>query len=60
MELSRFDLTIIKRALSLLVQIARDTPDEKIIQSTENAVTDILTEYPNADCFLVQPNKLEE
>lgn len=60
MELSRFDLTIIKRALSLLVQIARDTPDEKIIQSTENAVTDILTEYPNTNVFLVQPDELEE
>ena len=60
MELSRFDLTIIKRALSLLVQIARDTPDEKIIQSTENAVTDILTEYPNASVFEVKPNMLEE
>lgn len=60
MELSRFDLAIIKRALSLLVQIARDTPDEKIIQSTENAVADILTEYPNASVFEVKPNKLEE
>lgn len=60
MELARFDLAIIKRALSLLVQIGRDTPDEKIIQSTESAVVDILTGYPNADCFLVQPNKLEE
>lgn len=60
MELSRFDLAIIKRALSLLVQIARDTPDEKIIQSTENAVADILTEYPNASVFSVKPDKLEE
>ena len=60
MELSRFDLAIIKRALSLLVQIGRDTPDEKIIQSTENAVTDILVEYPNASVFEVKPDKLEE
>lgn len=60
MELSRFDLAIIKRALSLLVQIGRDTPDEKIIQSTENAVTDILTEYPDTTIFEVTPNKLEE
>lgn len=60
MELSRFDLAIIKRALSLLVQIGRDTPDEKIIQSTENAVTDILVEYPNASVFEVTPVKLEE
>lgn len=58
MELSRFDLAIIKRALSLLVQIARDTPDEKIIQSTENAVTDILTEYPKANIFEVTPEKV--
>lgn len=60
MELSRFDLAIIKRALSLLVQIGRDTPDEKIIQSTENAVTDILVEYPDTTIFEVTPNKLEE
>ena len=57
MELSRFDLAIIKRALSLLVQIGRDTPDEKIIQSTENAVTDILTEYPKVNIFEVTPEK---
>lgn len=60
MELSRFDLNIIQQALSLLVQIGRDTPDEKIIQSTESAVADILTEYPNASVFEVKPDKLEE
>ena len=60
MELTRFDLNIIQQALSLLVQIGRDTPDEKIIQSTENAVTDILVEYPNASVFEVKPNMLEE
>lgn len=60
MELTRFDLRIIQQALSLLVQIGRDTPDEKIIQSTKNAVVDILTEYPNASVFEVKPDKLEE
>lgn len=61
MELSRFDLTIIKRALNLLLQVERDGVFSKeILQSTESAVADILTEYPNASVFEVAPNKLEE
>lgn len=61
MELDRFDLTIIKRALKLLLQVERDGVFSKeILQSTERAVADILTEYPNASGFLIQPDKLEE
>lgn len=61
MELSRFDLTIIKRALKLLLQVERDGVFSKeILQSTESAVADILTEYPNASGFLIEPDKLEE
>lgn len=61
MELSRFDLTIIKRALKLLLQVERDGVFSKeILQNTESAIEDILTEYPNASVFLVQPDELEE
>lgn len=61
MELTRFDLAIIKRALKLLIQVDHGSVFSKeILQSTESAVTDILTEYPNATGFLVQPDELEE
>ncbi len=60
MELDRFDLKIIKRALNLLLKVDNGAFSKEILQSTERAVVDILTGYPNADCFLVQPNKLEE
>ena len=60
MDLSRFDLTIIKRALKLLLQVERGGVFSKeILQSTESAVADILTEYPNSCVFLVQPDPLE-
>lgn len=61
MELSRFDLAIIKRALKLLIQVDHNSAFSKeILQSTESAVADILTEYPNANVFEVKPNMLEE
>lgn len=59
MELSRFDLKIIQQALTLLMQV-NNPIDEEILQNTESAIEDILTEYPNASVFEVQPNKLEE
>lgn len=59
MELSRFDLKIIQRALALLMQVSNPI-DEKVLQNTEGAIEDILTEYPNASVFEVKPDKLEE
>lgn len=59
MKLDRFDLNIIQQALELLMQV-NNPIDEEILQSTESAVADILTEYPNASGFEVKPNKLEE
>ena len=62
MELNRFDLIVLKNTLRYVIQTEGDKGlfKKKNLQSTESAVVDILTEYPNADCFLVQPNKLEE
>lgn len=59
MELGRFDLKIIQRALALLMQV-NNPIDEEILQNTESAIEDILTEYPNASVFEVKPDKLEE
>lgn len=59
MELDRFDLKIIQRALALLMQVS-DLIDEEILQNTESAIEDILTEYPNASVFEVKPDMLEE
>lgn len=59
MELSRFDLKIIQRALALLMQVSNPI-DEEILQNTESAIEDILTEYPNASVFEVKPDMLEE
>lgn len=59
MELDRFDLKIIQQAIALLMQVS-DLVDEEILQNTESAIEDILTEYPNASVFEVKPNKLEE
>lgn len=59
MELGRFDLKIIQQALALLMQVSNPI-DEEILQNTESAIEDILTEYPNASVFEVTPNKLEE
>lgn len=59
MELDRFDLKIIQQVLALLMQVSNPI-DEEILQNTESAIEDILTEYPDSNVFLVQPNKLEE
>lgn len=59
MELDRFDLKIIQRALALLMQVSNPIGEE-ILQNTESAIEDILTEYPNASVFEVKPDKLEE
>lgn len=60
MELTRFDLAIIKRALKLLIQVENGVFSKEILISTTSAVADILTEYPNASVFEVKPDKLEE
>lgn len=60
MELSRFDLTTAVLALRVMIQTHQSTIDEKVLQSTERAVADILIEYPNASVFEVKPNMLEE
>lgn len=59
MELGRFDLNIIQQALELLMQV-NNPIDEEILQNTESAIEDILTEYPDASVFEVNPNMLEE
>lgn len=62
MVLSRFDLIVIKDALMSIVQTyGKETEYRKgAYQSTESAVVDILTEYPNADFFAVEPDELED
>lgn len=62
MELNRFDLIVIRDALMSVIQAEGNVnvSRKSAYQSTRIAVIDILTGYPNADCFLVQPNKLEE
>lgn len=62
MELDRFDLIVLKNTLKHVIQTGEgvDLFNKEIYQSTESAIEDILSEYPNADCFLVQPDKLEE
>lgn len=60
MELDRSDLIIIAQALNCLIQAEPNPIGKEIFQSVKSAVADILTEYPTARCFLIQPNKLEE
>lgn len=60
MELSSFDLEIIKHALVFLKQREPDVESKEYIESTIKTVTDIMREYPNASVFEVKPNKLEE
>lgn len=60
MELSRFDLTTAVLALRVMIQAHHSVIDEKILQSTERAIADILIEYPNNGVFLVQPDESEE
>lgn len=59
MELDRLDLIVIRNTLKHVIQ-SKDLFGTEILKSTENAVTDILTEYPNSYVFEVKPNKLEE
>ena len=62
MELNRFDLIILKNTLRYVIETEGDKGlfKKKILQSTESAVVDILTEYPNADFFAVEPGELED
>ena len=62
MVLSRFDLIVIKDALMSFVQTkGKDSEYRKgAYQSTESAIADILTVYPNTYVFLVQPDESEE
>lgn len=60
MELDRSDLIIIAQALNCLIQAEPNPIGKEIFQSVKSAVADILTEYPNARGFLIQPDKLKE
>ncbi len=60
MELTQFDLTTAVLALRVMIQAHHSVIDEKILQSTERAIADILIEYPNNRVFLVQPDESEE
>lgn len=57
MELTRFDLSLIARALELMQQGERDARARGIIQSTEKAVIDIMCQYRNDTVFEVTPEK---
>lgn len=57
MELTRFDLSLIARALELMQQGDRDARARGIIQSTEKAVIDIMCQYRNDTAFEVTPKK---
>lgn len=62
MELSRFDLIVIRDALMSVIQAEGNVnvSRKSAYQSTRTAVIDILTEYPDTTIFEVTPNKLEE
>lgn len=62
MELSRFDLIVIRDALMSVIQAEGNVnvSRKSAYQSTRIAVIDILTEYPDTTIFEVTPNKLEE
>lgn len=60
MELTRFDLSLIARALELMQQGERNAMARGIIQNTENAVIGIMHQYRNDTVFEVQPGELEE
>lgn len=59
MELDRLDLIVIRNTLKHVIQ-SEDLFGTEILQNTENAVTDILVEYPDTTIFEVTPVKLEE
>lgn len=62
MELTRFDLIVIRNTLKHVIQTGEgiDLFNKEIYQSVESAVTDILVEYPDTTIFEVTPVKLEE
>lgn len=62
MELSRFDLIVIRDALMSVIQAEGNVnvSRKSAYQSARIAVIDILTEYPDTTIFEVTPNKLEE
>lgn len=62
MELNRFDLIVLKNTLRYVIQTEGDKGlfKKKILQSTESAIEDILSEYQTDSVFSVKPNKLEE
>lgn len=62
MELSRFDLIVIRDALMSVIQAEGNVnvSRKSAYQSTRTAVIDILTEYPNATVFEVKSDMLEE
>lgn len=62
MELTRFDLIVIRDALMSVIQAEGNVnvSRKSAYQSTRIAVIDILTEYPDTTIFEVTPNKLEE
>lgn len=57
MELTRFDLSLIARALELMQQGERDAMARGIIQSTEATVIGIMHQYRNDTVFEVTPEK---
>lgn len=62
MELTRFDLIVIRNTLKHVIQTGEgiDLFNKEIYQSVESAIEDILSEYQSDSIFSVQPNKLEE
>lgn len=57
MELTRFDLSLIARALELMQQGDRSAMARGIIQSTETTVISIMHQYRNDTVFEVTPKK---
>lgn len=62
MELSRFDLIVIRNTLKHVIQTGEgiDLFNKEIYQSVESAIEDILSEYQSDSIFSVQPEMLEE
>lgn len=57
MELTRFDLIVIRNTLKHVIQTGEgvDLFNKEIYQSTESAIEDILSEYQSDSIFSVQP-----
>lgn len=62
MELTRFDLIVIRNTLKHVIQTGEgiDLINKEIYQSVESAIEDILSEYQSDSVFLVQPDPIEE